>query len=328
VLSRSLPTALRANGREVSVGIAILALALVLAVVAPAYFATDNLRDLFLANLPVLIVALGASLVMLTGEIDISVGSVFAICGVTAGLIAKLDLPVAIAALGACLVGAALASINGALVAFARIPSIVVTLASMVALRDALRWTTQGAWVQDLPAGFQWAGLTQVSFPIFTAGVAVALCLILSWVMRNVAIGRALYATGSNRDAARLAGFDTSLIIFGTFAFAGALTGLAATLNAVRFNQIPSNAGIGLEMKVVAAVVVGGTAITGGRGTLVGTILGVVLLGAIGPALTFLGVSPQWERAVQGAIILTAAGIDAIRGRVEAYHAAPLRRTA
>lgn len=327
-MSRNVPSGLRAHGREVSVAIAILALALVLAIVAPAYFATDNLRDIFLASLPVLLVSLGASLVMLTGEIDISVGSVFAICGVVAGLIAKLDLPVAIAALGACLAGAALASINGALVAFARIPSIVVTLASMVALRDALRWTTQGAWVQDLPAGFQWAGLTQVSFPIFTATVAGGLCLILSWVMRNVAIGRALYATGSNRDAARLAGFDTSLIIFGTFAFAGALTGLAATLNAVRFSQIPSNAGIGLEMKVVAAVVVGGTAITGGRGTLIGTILGVVLLGAIGPALTFLGVSPQWERAVQGAIILTAAGIDAIRGRVEAYHGAPVRGTA
>jgi rhamnose transport system permease protein len=314
--------------RELSVAIAILALALVLATVAPSYFAADNLRDVFLANLPVLIVALGASLVILTGEIDISVGSVFAICGVTAGLLAKLGAPVAAAALGACLVGATLASVNGALVAYARIPSIVVTLATMVALRDALRWTTQGAWIQDLPPGFQWGGLTQTSFPVVTAAIAVALCALLSWVMRNLAVGRALYATGSNRDAARLAGFDTQSIIFATFALAGALTGLAATLNAVRFNQIPSNAGLGLEMKVVAAVVVGGTAITGGRGTLIGTILGVVLLGVIGPALTFLGVSPQWERAVQGAIILTAAGIDAVRGRVEAYHAAPVRRVA
>jgi rhamnose transport system permease protein len=319
---------LKRQRREISVAIAILALAAVLAIVAPAYFAADNLRDVFLANLPVLIVALGASLVMLSGEIDISVGSVFAICGVTAGLLAKLGAPVGVAALGACLAGAALASVNGALVAYARIPSIVVTLASMVALRDALRWTTQGAWVHDLPAGFQWAGFTQGSFPIVTAGIAIALCTTLAWVMRNVAIGRALYATGSNRDAARLAGFNTQSLVFGTFAVAGALTGLAATLNAVRFNQIPSNAGIGLEMKVVAAVVVGGTAITGGRGTLIGTILGVVLLGAIGPALTFLGVSPQWERAVQGTIILTAAGIDAVRGRVEAYHAAPVRRVA
>jgi rhamnose transport system permease protein len=95
----------------------------------------------------------------------------------------------------------------------------------------------------------------------------------------------------------------------------GALTGFAATLNAVRFNQIPSNAGLGLEMKVIAAVVVGGAAITGGRGTIVGTVLGVILLGAIGPALTFLGISAYWERAAQGGIILAAIVLDAVRSR-------------
>jgi rhamnose transport system permease protein len=93
-------------------------------------------------------------------------------------------------------------------------------------------------------------------------------------------------------------------VTFGVFATLGALTGLAALLNSVRFNQIPSNTGLGLEMKVIAAVVVGGTAITGGRGTIAGTVLGVMLLGLIGPALTFLGVSVYWERAIQGAIIL------------------------
>ena len=93
------------------------------------------------------------------------------------------------------------------------------------------------------------------------------------------------------------------------------LTGFAAALNAVRFNQIPSNAGLGLEMKVIAAVVVGGAAITGGRGTIVGTVLGVILLGAIGPALTFLGISAYWERAVQGGIILAAVVIDAVGTR-------------
>jgi rhamnose transport system permease protein len=100
------------------------------------------------------------------------------------------------------------------------------------------------------------------------------------------------------------------------FCLTGALTGVAAALNAVRFNQIPSNTGIGLEMKVIAAVVVGGTSITGGRGTVVGTVLGVILLGMIGPALTFLGINAYWEKALQGAIILAAVVIDAIRARV------------
>ena len=97
---------------------------------------------------------------------------------------------------------------------------------------------------------------------------------------------------------------------FAVFTITGALTGLAAALNSVRFNQIPSNAGLGLEMKVIASVVVGGAAITGGSGTVLGTLLGVILLGAIGPALTFLGISAYWERAVQGAIILAAVMID------------------
>jgi rhamnose transport system permease protein len=293
-------------------------LAIVLAFVAPAYFSRENLTDLFLANVPVLITALGMTIVIITGQIDISVGSIFAICGVSAGLFAKSGLPAPLAGLGACVVGAALGAINGALVAYIRIPSIVVTLASMVALRDALRWQTQGAWVQDLPAGFQWFGLSQTNYPAVSVLVAVILSSSIAWGLRNLAAGRAVYATGSNPEAARLAGIHTPLVTFSAFGLLGALTGFAAALNAVRLNQIPSNAGLGLEMKVIAAVVVGGAAITGGRGTIIGTVLGVVLLGAIGPALTFLGVSPYWERAVQGGIILAAVVIDAVRTRTPA----------
>ncbi|HET7221255.1 MAG TPA: hypothetical protein VFJ02_24535, partial [Vicinamibacterales bacterium] len=118
------------------------------------------------------------------------------------------------------------------------------------------------------------------------------------------------------------AGFRTERITCAAFAVLGALTGLAALLNSVRFNQIPSNAGLGLELKVIAAVVVGGTAITGGRGNAAGTLLGVVLLGMIGPALTFLGVSAYWERAIQGVIILAAVAVDAMRARPVSHAAA------
>jgi rhamnose transport system permease protein len=312
---------LKHHQREVSIAAVIVALGLVLAALAPGYFARDNLSDLFLGSMPVLIVALGTTLVILTGHIDISVGSVFAICGVVAGLVAKSGAPLFAAGLAACLVGAVLGALNGALVAYVRIPSIVVTLATMVALRDGLRWATQGAWVQDLPPGFQWFGLSQSAYPLVALSTVVVLQLTIGWGMRNVAAGRAVYATGSNEQAARLAGLDTARVTFAVFAMAGALTGLAALLNSVRFNQIPSNAGIGLEMKVIAAAVVGGVAIRGGRGSFAGTLLGVVLLGAIGPALTFLGVSAYWERALQGAIILAAVALDALRER-RGFHAA------
>src|SRR4029079_17456330 len=307
--------------REASLLIVIVALGLVLAAITPGYFARENLSDLFLGNMPVLIVAIGTTLVILTGNIDISVGSVFAICGVVAGITAKGSGSVGVATVASCLVGAALGALNGSLVAYLRMPSIVVTLATMVALRDGLRWWTEGAWVQDLPQGFQWFGLPQSSYPIVACAIVIALQSVVAWVMRNLAIGRAVFATGSNETAARLTGLDTARVTFGVFIVAGALTGLGALLNSVRFNQIPSNAGLGLEMKVIAAAVVGGTAIRGGEGSLTGTLLGVVLLGAIGPALTFLGVSAYWERALQGAIILAAVAVDAVRER-RAFHAA------
>ena len=307
--------------REASIAIVIACLAVLLAAVAPGYFARENLSDLFLGNMPVLIVAIGTTLVILTGNIDISVGSMFAICGVVAGVVAKMSGSVAVAGLAACVAGAVLGALNGSLVAYLRMPSIVVTLATMVALRDGLRWWTQGAWVQDLPAGFQWFGLQQATYPVVACGSVVLLQSTIGWVMQNLSAGRAVYATGSNEDAARLAGLNTAAVKCAVFTAAGALTGLAALLNSVRFNQIPTNAGLGLEMKVIAAAIVGGAAIRGGQGTLLGTLLGVILLGAIGPALTFLGVSAYWERALQGAIILAAVAIDALRER-RAFHAA------
>ena len=292
--------------RERSVAIAIVALSAVLAALTDGFFSAANLTDLFLANVPVLIAAIGATLVIVSGEIDISVGSAFAVCSVAAGLAAKAGLPVAAIAIVIVLLGAALGAMNGALVAFARVPSIVVTLATMVALRDGLRWATQGEWVQDLPATFQWLGQSQAAYPIVIGAVASTLVATTAWSARDLAAGRAIYATGSNPVAARLAGLDVAVVRFSVFSLAGALTALAAVINAARFTQVPSNSGLGLEMKVIAAAVVGGAAIRGGRATLLGTVLGVVLLGAIGPALTFLGVNAYWERAIQGAIILAA----------------------
>ncbi len=301
--------------------LAIAVLFAVLARVQPGYFSPANLNDLFLANLPVLIIASGMTLVILAGDIDISVGSSFAVCGVAAGVVAKSGVPMLFVLLVVCVLGAAIGTLNGLLVARLRLPSIVVTLAMMIALRDALRWTTQGAWVNDLPPGFQWIGLSQRSYSFVAAAIAAAVVGGLGWSLRYTSAGRFVYATGSSEGAARLAGVNTAAVKIAAFACLGASVGLAAFLNSVRFNQIPSNAGLGLEMTVVAAVMVGGTSITGGRGTLLGTVLGVILLGAIGPALTFLGVSAFWERAIQGAIILVAVGIDAVPRRLQTYAA-------
>ncbi len=308
--------------RELSAAAAYAALLIVVAIIAPSFFSTTNLRDLALNNAPVLLVAIGMTTVILVAQIDISVGSQFAVASVAAGVLAKsgMTMPVVVALV--VLIGAAMGSLNGALIGWLRLPSIIVTLAMLVAWRDALRWTTGGEWVQDLPAHFQWLGLGQSLGQWLIVIASLLMLIFFAWTLRNMAAGRAVYAVGSDAEAARLAGIEPTRVTFFVFVLMGALVGLAALLNAIRFSTVPSNAGVGLELKAIAAVVVGGTAITGGRGTLIGTLIGVALLGTIGTALTFIGINPFWEKAIQGAIILAALGSDFVLGRVERMRAA------
>ena len=302
--------ALRKFHRELGVAITITLLCAALTLAHSPFFTAENLSDLLLSNLPVLLVSLGMMLIILTGRIDISVGSAFAVSSVIAGLSAKAGLPAPAAALAACLSGALCGALNGSLVAFLRVPSIVVTLATMIALRDGLRWLTQGAWIGDLPPSFQWFHLSQSTYGTVVVALSALAVAAFAVALRYFRFGRAVYATGSSESSSRIAGIRTDRVVFSVFTLTGALTGLAAALNAVRFHQVPSNSGLGLEMKVIAAVVVGGASITGGSGTVAGTVLGVVLLGSIGAGLTFLGVSAYWENAIQGAIILVAVALN------------------
>ncbi|MEO8563545.1 MAG: ABC transporter permease [bacterium] len=318
-MSKPLLAWLGRHKREMPPAVALLGVLLAVMVAAPSFFGAGNLRDLALNNAPVLLVALGMTLVILVGEIDISVGSQFAVCSVMAGVLAKAGVPMVLVPLIVIAIGAGMGALNGALVGLLGLPSIIVTLAMLVAWRDALRWATDGAWVQDLPANFQWFGLSPSVAQAVIVLIAIAILIVAGWALRNLRAGRGLYAVGSDEEAARLAGIDSRGVTFGVFVVTGALVGLAATLNAVRFNAVPSNAGIGLELQAVAAVVVGGTAITGGRGTLLGTLLGVLLLGTIGTAMTYVGISPFWAKAIQGLIILAALVADAALARLERH---------
>jgi rhamnose transport system permease protein len=301
--------------REHAALITLAVLLVLIALSAPQFYSWTNLRDVLLANLSVLLIASGMTLVIVVAQIDISVGSMFAICGVGAGLLVRAGMPIWLLPLSGIVIGLILGSINGGLVSFVKAPSIVVTLATMVAWREALNWATGGAWVEDLPKNFQWFGLGQSAGEIVLFLLTAAIFTALWWASKHVGMFRAIFATGSDAEAARLAGINTKVVVFGVFAFMGALTGFAATINAVRFSDVPANAGVGLELQAIAAVVVGGTPITGGRGRLIGTLIGVLLLGSISPALTFLQVSPYWGKALQGAIILVTVLFDALGSR-------------
>lgn len=291
---------------------ALLGLYLFLALAAPRFYDMTNLRDLALTNASVLLVASGMTLIIIVSEIDISVGSSFALTSVVLGLLAKAGLPTVFLPFAAVVIGSALGAVNGALISFVRAPSIVVTLATMVSLREALRWMTGGAWVEGLPPNFQWFGQGQETGEMMIVGITAVLFAALWWGSQNLSVFREIYATGSDAEAARLAGISTRQVVFGVFVLIGGLTGIAALLNAVRFSDVPANSGMNLELEAIAAVVVGGTPITGGQGSFLGTLMGVLLLGSISPALTFLGINPYWVKAIQGAIILITVFLDAL----------------
>lgn len=298
--------------REIAVALTYAALLVALAIAVPDFFKADQLRAFAVSRASVLVAAVGMTLVILARQIDISIGSQFSVCGVVAGLLARAGAPMPVVGLGTLAVGAALGAMNGVLVAGLGLPSIVVTLATLVILRESLRWGREGEFVRNLPSWFQWFGVGQSAGQWIVVAIALVTFAIFAWGLRNLAAGRSVYATGSDPEAARLAGIRPRRVVFGVFVTIGALSGLAALLNAVRFVDVDPNAGTGLELQAIAAVVVGGAAVSGGRGTLVGGLIGVLLLGTIAPALVFLHVQPQWEKAIQGLVILLAVASDAL----------------
>ncbi len=300
--------------RELSVTAALGIVLLGLAVFAPAFFQPQPLLSLVTREAPTLIVACGMALVIICRQIDISVGSQFSVCSVCAGLLAVRGWPLPLV-LGASVgLGALMGAINGWLVAGLRLPSIVVTLATMVTLRQGLNLVRQGEFV-NLPDNVQWLGLSQSAGQWTLVLSSLAVLVVIALAMRHWSAGRQVYAVGTNAEAARLAGIPPQWVTFLVFVFLGALTGLAAIMNIAQSPQVQPLSGAGLELKVIAAVVVGGVAIAGGRGNLWGAFAGLLLLACVSPALTHLHIEAYWEKAIQGAIILLAVVADGVRQR-------------
>jgi rhamnose transport system permease protein len=303
--------------RELSVAAAYGVLLLVLALLAPRFFEGQEFLNIAVSNAPILVAAIGMTMVILARHIDISIGLQWSVCAVTAGLLAKAGWPMPLVVIGTLLAGGALGAVNGAFVAGLRLPSIVVTLGTVFILGAALSWGRQGEAVRDIPDGFQWFGRGQAEGQWLIIGIAIAMFAVFAWALRYLAAGRAVYATGSDAKAAFLAGLRPQRVVFGVFVAMGVLSALAALLSAAQQSSIQANTNMGKEIQVIAAVVVGGVAVAGGRGTLVGPFLGVLLLGTIGSALIFLHIEASWEKAIQGMIILVAVSSDALNLRLK-----------
>jgi rhamnose transport system permease protein len=270
------------------------------------------------SQMPAMIVAIGITLVIISRQIDISLGAQFSMCAVIAGLVAAAKLPLGVAIAAALGAGALMGALNGLLVAYLGLPSIVVTLATMVTWQEALRLWQQGRLL-SLPEGIQWFGMSQAQGQATVIGVTCLILIVLAWGMKHLAAGRYIYAVGSDAEAARLAGINPKHTTFGVFVSMGVLAAVAAVMNLVQSPQIQPSCGDGLELKAVAAAVVGGIAIRGGRGTLWGVLPGLLLLANVNPALTHFHQPPYWEKAIQGLVIILAVVADGLNQKKNSH---------
>jgi len=312
-----LTTHIGALGKAREFGI-LVALALVVTAATaknPAFlFSPDGWRDLLLTPSILVLVAVGQAFVIITRNVDLSVGSVM---GLSAYLTGRLfidvpGIPIPVVVVLAVLFGAVLGLINGALVAFARVPAMVITLGTLYAYRGInVMWAgSSRVNASDMPREFLALGTGQILWIPVLSIVAVVVLAAAAWYMRNTRGGREYYAIGSDPAAAELYGLAVTRRVLTAFILSGALAGLAGVFYAARYGSVSSQAGAGWELDAVGAAVIGGVAITGGVGTVWGAAIGAVLLMTINRALPILGIPDFWQRAVVGVLIIGAIVLD------------------
>jgi ribose/xylose/arabinose/galactoside ABC-type transport system permease subunit len=299
-------------GQEIVIACAILILFAVVSAINPRFLGANTLNTIISGNAYIAVAAIGMSMVIITGHIDVSVGALIGVLATISGTLAVSGYPVWVAWIAPIFVGIAVNAVVGALVAYGRIPSIVVTLGMLSILRGGLVSITGGAWINNLPPQFQLAQqrLLDIPLPVWIMVILTALAFV--W-MRYSAFGRSLYAIGGNSEAARAAGIPIERRIVQVFMIHGAFAGLATILFATQLKIIQSTVPPNLELTIITASVIGGVSILGGTGTVIGSTLAAILFSAIGSALIFINVSPYWLRAVIGLLILVTVLVDMLR---------------
>lgn len=296
------------KSREAVLALAILALLALIASRFPAFVAPANLARVLTDTSPLILLALGQMAVILTKCIDLSVAANLALCGMVAGLMDGMGVPLAVILPAVIAMGAALGAVNGLLVWKLGIPSIVVTLGTMTIYRGTIFLLTDGAWINahQLSDGFKaLPRLVLLGLPVM-AWIALAAVALIGLAVARLPLGRALYAVGGNPHAAGYAGISVGRTQFAAFVLAGALAGLTGYLWVARYAVAYVDIAGGFELDVVAACVIGGIAIAGGAGSVAGAVMGALFLGIIKNALPVVGISPFWQMAISGSAILIA----------------------
>lgn len=312
------------RSREASILLILLLVIAVTTAKTPSFlFSGNSWRDLLLTPAILILLAVGEAAVIITRNVDLSVGSVL---GLTAYLTGRLfvdhpGLPIVLVVLAGVAAGTALGLVNGLVVGFARVPALVITLGTLYIYRGiVLTWAGSNRInASDLPGPFQKLGIEQIlTVPVLFL-VALAVLIAVGYYLHTARGGREFYAIGSDPAAAVLYGLPVRRRVIAAFVLSGALAGLAGVVFAARYGTVASDAGTGIELQAVAAVVIGGVAIFGGSGTVWGAAIGAVLLVTINRALPILGIPDFWQQALVGALILSSIVLDRLLAARRAY---------
>ena len=297
---------------ELTIVVGFVAISLYLAATTPAFLTVANLLSILLASSLIGIVAVGETFVIVTGGIDLSVGSVVAFSGVMAGLALGAHVPVALAVV----VGIGVGALSGGFIAFAvtalNMSPFIVSLAVLAMARGLAFIVTGGNTVFSFPDAFDNIGGGNLGpFPV-AALITLAVFLVAGLVLARTVFGAEVYAVGGNEDAARLAGIPVARTLAIVYVLSGSLAGLAGIVLAGRLDSAQPIAAVGLELNAIAAVVIGGASLFGGKGSILGTLMGVLIIGLINNGLTLKNVQPFWVQFIQGAVIFGAVLIDSL----------------
>ncbi len=304
----------------------LLVLIAVLAYLEPGFRTERNMFNVLRQVSVIGIMAVGMTFVILTAGIDLSVGSILAFAGMTAAVVARGSrsllegndpggIQVLWAALAAMAVGLALGLFQGALVGYLKIPAFVVTLGGLGAWRGATLLLSEGQPISSFSDDFKWWGqgfVGKVPVPVI---VFILFVIVAFVILRYSQYGRWIYALGGNEEAARLSGLNTNWLITSVYGISGFCAGVAGFLLTARLNSAEQVAGQGDELQVIAAVVIGGTSLFGGEGTVIGTFIGALLIGVLNNGLVMLKVSPYWQPIVVGAVVVLSVFIDQLAKR-------------
>lgn len=271
-------------------------------------------------------ISVGMTMVILSGGIDLSVGSVLALCGgVAAGLLKQgIEIPTANLYVGftllgiiliGILVGSAVGWFNGFVITKFNVPPFIATLAMLTIGRGLTMLWTQGFPISGLGESFTWIGtgwLLGIPVPVWISGILVILAILIT---NKTKLGRYIYAIGGNESAATLSGINVKKVKLAVYTLAGSLAAVGGLLVTARLDAAQPNAGTGYELDSIAAVVIGGTSLSGGKGSVAGTVLGAVIIGVLNNGLVLLDVSPFWQQVVKGAVILLAVIVDKAKAK-------------